>query len=175
MKKAARKKVSKKKRSNGSAKQKRKVSPVPAGYHTATPYLVCRRAGNAIDFYKSAFGAKEKFRMPGPDGSVAHAEIQIGDSVIMLGEEAIDRGAKSPETLGGSGTSVMLYVKDVDAFANKALAAGATVVMPLQDMFWGDRYGRIKDPFGHEWSIATHKEDVSPKEMAKRAQSAMGG
>jgi PhnB protein len=174
MKKAARKKISKKK-SKGGARQKKKVQPIPAGYHTATPYLVCRRAANAIDFYKQAFGAKEKFRMPGPDGTIGHAEIQIGDSVIMLGEEAIDRGAKSPETLGGSPTSVMLYVKDVDRFAEKALAAGATVVMPLQDMFWGDRYGRIKDPFGHEWSIATHKEDISPREMAKRAQSAMGG
>ncbi len=170
---ASKKKVSKKK-SNKRAKasSKKKAQPIPAGYHTVTPYLVCRGAASAIDFYKRAFGAKEKMRMPGPSGKVAHAEIQIGDSRVMLGDEALETGAKSPETLGGSGASVLLYVKNVDAVADKAIAAGATVVMPVQDMFWGDRYGKLKDPFGHEWSIATHKEDLTAKQMAKRAQSA---
>ena len=174
MKKASRKKVSKKK-SNKRAKTaaKKKAQPIPAGYHTVTPYLVCRGAANAIDFYKRAFGAREKMRMPGPDGRVAHAELQIGDSRLMLGEESPEMGAKSPEMLGGSAASVFLYVKNVDAVANKAISAGATVVMPVEDMFWGDRYGKLKDPFGHEWSIATHKEDLTPKQMAKRAQSAM--
>ncbi len=174
---ASKKKVSKKK-SNKRAQRmksaaKKKVLPVPAGYHTVTPYLVCRGAAGAIDFYKRAFGAKEKVRMPGPNGKVAHAEIQIGDSRVMLGEEAPEMGAKSPDTLGGSTVGVFVYVKNVDAFTDKAIAAGATVLMPVQDMFWGDRYGKLKDPFGHEWSIATHKEDLTAKQMAKRAQSAM--
>jgi PhnB protein len=171
---ASKKKVSKK-NSNKRAKApaRKKAQPVPAGYHTVTPYLVCRGAAGAIDFYKRAFGAKEKMRMPGPDGRVAHAEIQIGDSRVMLGDEFPEMGARSPEALGGSAGSVFLYVKNVDAFADKAVAAGATVLMPIQDMFWGDRYGKLKDPFGHEWSIATHKEDVTAKQMAKRAQSAM--
>jgi uncharacterized glyoxalase superfamily protein PhnB len=172
---ASKRKVSKKKSSKrAKTVAKKKAQPIPAGYRTVTPYLVCRGAADAIDFYKRAFGAKEKVRMPGPDGKVAHAEIQIGDSRLMLGEESLETGAKSPQTLGGSAQSVLLYVKNVDAFANKAVAAGATVVMPIQDMFWGDRYGKLKDPFGHEWSVATHKEDLTPKEMAKRAQSAMG-
>ena len=174
MKKASRTRVSKKK-SNKRAKTaaKKKVQAIPAGYHTVTPYLVCRGAAGAIDFYKRAFGAKEKMRMPGPDGKVAHAEIQIGDSRVMLGEEMPEMGAKSPEMLGGSAVGVFLYVKNVDGFTGKAIAAGATVLMPVQDMFWGDRYGKLKDPFGHEWSIATHKEDLTAKQMAKRAQSAM--
>ncbi len=176
MKKASRKKVSKKKSSKrAKTAAKKKAQPIPAGYHTVTPYLVCRGAAGAIDFYKRAFGAKEKMRMPGPDGRVSHAELQIGDSRLMLGDEWPEMGAKSPETLGGSAQSVFLYVKNVDAFTSKAIAAGATVVMPLQDMFWGDRYGKLKDPFGHEWSVATHKEDLTPKQMAKRAQAAMGG
>ncbi len=176
MKKASRKRVSKR-TSNKRAKTaaKKRAQPIPAGYHTATPYLVCRGAAGAIDFYKRAFGAKEKMRMPGPDGRVAHAEIQIGDSRVMLGDEWPEMGAKSPEMLGGSAGSVFLYVKNVDAFTSKAIGAGATVLMPIQDMFWGDRYGKLKDPFGHEWSVATHKEDLTAKQMAKRAQSAMPG
>ena len=176
MKKASRKTVSKKK-SNKRAKSaaKKKAPPIPAGYHTVTPYLVCRGAAGAIDFYKRAFGAREKMRMPGPDGRVAHAEIQIGDSRVMLGEEMPEMGAKSPEMLGGSAVGVFLYVKNVDAFTGKAIAAGATVLMPVQDMFWGDRYGKLKDPFGHEWSVATHQEDLTAKQMAKRAQAAMPG
>lgn len=173
---ASKKRVTKKK-SNKRAKSaaKKRAQPVPAGYRTVTPYLVCRGASGAIDFYKRAFGAKEKLRMARPDGKVAHAEIQIGDSRVMLGEEAPEMGARSPETLGGSAGGVLLYVRNVDAFTDKAIAAGATVVMPVQDMFWGDRYGKLKDPFGHEWSVATHKEDLTPKEMAKRGQAAMAG
>jgi uncharacterized glyoxalase superfamily protein PhnB len=155
------------------AKAARKASPIPAGYRTVTPYIVCRNAASAIDFYKRAFGAKEKVRMPGPDGKVMHAEIRIGDSMIMLSDEMPEFGALSPETIGGSPQSVFLYVKNVDALASKALAAGATVVMPVADMFWGDRYGKLKDPYGHQWQIATHKEDLTGKEMAKRQQAAM--
>jgi uncharacterized glyoxalase superfamily protein PhnB len=173
---ASRKNASKKKSGKrAKAAVKKKVQPVPAGYHTVTPYLVCRGAANAIDFYKRAFGAKERMRMPGPGGKVAHAELQIGDSRVMLGDEWLEMGAKSPDTLGGSPVGVFLYVKNVDAMADRAIQAGATVVMPVQDMFWGDRYGKLKDPFGHEWSLATHKEDLTPKQMAKRAQSAMAG
>jgi len=175
MKKASRKKVSKKKSGKRARTAAKKAQPIPAGYHTVTPYLVCRGAAGAIDFYKRAFGAKEKVRMPGPGGTVAHAEIQIGDSRVMLGEETPEMGAKSPEMLGGSPVGVFLYVKNVDAFTNKAIGAGATVLMPVQDMFWGDRYGKLKDPFGHEWSVATHKEDLTAREMAKRVQAAMSG
>jgi uncharacterized glyoxalase superfamily protein PhnB len=171
---ASKKKVSRKK-SRAKTAARKKAQPIPTGYRTVTPYLVCRGAAGAIDFYKRAFGAKEKLRMPGPDGKVAHAEIQIGDSRVMLGDEWPEMGAKSPDMLGGSAGGVFLYVKNVDAFTNKAIAAGATVVMPVQDMFWGDRYGKLKDPFGHEWSIATHKEDLTPKQMAKRGQAAMAG
>lgn len=171
---ASRKKVTKKSSRNAKT-AKKKVLPIPPGYHTVTPYLVCRGAAEAIDFYKRAFGAKEKLRMPRPDGKVAHAEIQIGDSRLMLGEEAPEMGAKSPDMLGGSAGGVFLYVKNVDAFADRAVKAGATVVMPVQDMFWGDRYGKLKDPFGHEWQVGTHKEDLTPKEMSKRAQAAMSG
>jgi len=168
----------KKKKLAKNAPAKKKVMAVPAGYHTVTPYLVCRDAGAAIDFYKKAFGAKEKLRMPGPDGSIMHAEILVGDSHIMLGDENPQMGAQSPQALGGSPVVVFLYVKDVDALFARATAAGATVTMPLMDMFWGDRYGKLKDPFGHEWSAATHIEDVSPREMARRGQEAfaqMGG
>ncbi len=173
---ASRKRISKKKSSKRAKNAaKKRAQPIPSGYRTVTPYLVCRGAAGAIDFYKRAFGAKEKMRMPGPDGRVAHAEIQIGDSRVMLGDEWPEMGAKSPEMLGGSAGGVFLYVKNVDAFTNKAIGAGATVVMPVQDMFWGDRYGKLKDPFGHEWSIATHKEDLTPKQMAKRGQAAMAG
>jgi PhnB protein len=148
-----------------------KVKPIPEGYHTATPYLTIRDAGKAIDFYKQAFRAQELFRMPGPDGkTVMHAEIKIGDSPIMMAEENLEWGKKSPQTLGGTPASVFLYVEDVDAAFDRAVKAGATAQMPPDDMFWGDRFGSLADPFGHQWSIATHKEDVSPEEMGKRAE-----
>ena len=150
---------------------KKRVSAVPAGHSTATPYLVVRGAAAALEFYAKAFGAKEKSRMEMPGGGIGHAEMKVVDSMIMLSDENPQWGAVSPLTLGGNGTSVMLYVKNADAFVARAVAAGATVTMPLSDMFWGDRFGKIKDPFGHEWSIATHIEDVSSREMKKRSEA----
>lgn len=154
-----------------------KVKPVPEGYHTVTPYLCIRGAEKALDFYARAFGAKEKVRMPGPDGKVMHAEILIGDSMVMLGEENPQQNAKSPAAFGGTPVSIMLYVPDVDAVFKKATAAGAKADAPPADMFWGDRYGKLTDPFGHSWGIATHVEDVTPEEMKKRmaAMAPAGG
>jgi len=149
------------------------VRPIPEGYHTATPYLTIKDAARAIEFYKRAFGAQEKFRMAGPDGKVAHPEIQIGDSVIMLGDEMPGNNARSPQSLNGTTGGVMLYVNDVDAVFNQAVQAGAKPDTPVQDMFWGDRYGKLTDPFGHSWSVATHKEDVAPQDMEKRMKEAM--
>ncbi len=151
-----------------------KVKPVPAGYHTVTPYLVVRGANEAIEFYKKAFGAQEMLRMPMPDGKIVHAEIKIGDSVVMLGEENPQMGAKSPQSLGGSPVSIFLYVPEVDATYKQAIAAGAKQVMPPADQFWGDRFGKLTDPFGHEWGLATHTEDVAPEELMKRAAEAFG-
>jgi PhnB protein len=149
-----------------------KVKAIPEGYHTVTPHLVVRGADRAIDFYKRAFGAEEQFRIAAPDGkSLMHAEIKIGSSIVFLGDESLDMGCRSPQSLGGSAGSLNLYVEDVDAAFQRAVAAGAQVKMPVTDMFWGDRYGRVLDPFGHEWGLATHKEDVSPGEIAKRAEA----
>ncbi len=148
------------------------VKPIPEGYHTATPYLVVKNAASAIEFYKKAFGATELMRMADPSGRVMHAEIKIGNSPIMLADEFPEMGARSPQAYGGSPVSIFLYVEDVDALANQAIAAGAKVLMPVQDQFWGDRYGKLADPFGHVWSVATHKEDVAPEEMKKRAAAA---
>jgi PhnB protein len=152
---------------------KKKVNAVPNGYHTVTPYLSLRNADGAIDFYKRAFGAKELMRMPGPDGKIMHAELRIGESVIFLSDESPQSGCRAPESLGGTTGSLMVYVQNVDAVFNRAVAAGASVKMPVSDMFWGDRYGKLGDPFGHEWGLATHMENVSPKEMKKRAQAFM--
>jgi len=149
-----------------------KTKPIPDGYHTATPYLIVNGAAQALEFYKKAFGATEMMRFPGPGGKVMHAEIKIGDSPIMLADEAPEMGARSPKTIGGTPVSLLLYVEDVDAWASKAVAAGAKVQRPVQDQFYGDRTGTFEDPFGHVWSIATHKEDVSLEEMQKRAESA---
>jgi uncharacterized glyoxalase superfamily protein PhnB len=171
--KKAAKKVVKKAAARSKAPAKKKASPIPAGYSTVTPYLVCRGASDAIAFYKKAFGAKEKLRMAGPDGKLAHAEIRIGDSYVMLGDEAPERGASAPQTIGGTAVHVFLYVNNVDKVFAQAVAAGATVEMPPMDMFWGDRYGKLVDPFGHKWSMATHIEDVSSKEMARRGAEAM--
>jgi PhnB protein len=145
-----------------------KVSPVPQGHHTAAPYLVVDDANGAIAFYSRAFGAKELFRMPGPGGKLMHAEILIGDSPIMLCDENPEQGARSPKAFSGSPVSVFLYVPDVDALFKKAVAAGATTVVPVTDMFWGDRFAQLVDPYGHSWQIATHVEDVSPAEMEQR-------
>jgi PhnB protein len=166
-KKAAQKAAAKKSK---KAAPKKKVQAVPAGYTNVTPYLVCRAADQAIEFYKKAFGAKEKLRMNGPDGKIMHAEIQIGNARIMLSEENADMGALSPQSIGGSGSGVMLYVANVDKLFASATAAGATVEMPLDNQFWGDRYGKLADPFGHKWSLATHIEDLTPKQMAKRGE-----
>jgi PhnB protein len=149
------------------------VKPIPEGYYSLTPYLVCKGAEKAIAFYAKAFGAQETVRMPGPDGSIAHAEVKIGNSMLMLSDENKERGQLSPESLGGSPCSIMLYADDVDAVFQRALAAGAKAEMPPADMFWGDRMGNLVDPFGHKWAVATHTEDVSPEEMEKR-MAAMG-
>ncbi|MGE3491617.1 MAG: VOC family protein [Vicinamibacterales bacterium] len=149
------------------------VKAVPDGYHTLTPYLVCQGAADAIKFYEQAFGATETARMPGPGGSVMHAELRIGTSMLMLSDENPERGALSPKTVGGSPVSVFIYTEDVDALFARAVKAGAQGVAPPADMFWGDRFAQLVDPFGHSWAMATHKEDVSPEEMGRRMQ-AMG-
>jgi PhnB protein len=149
------------------------VKPIPDGYHTATPYLRVRGAAQAIEFYKAAFGAEETVRLPSPDGKmIMHAEVRIGDSVIMLGEESEQWNAPSPLSLGGTGGGVHLYVRDVDATIARAVAAGAKLTMPPADMFWGDRYGKLLDPFGHEWSVATHTSDPTPQQIAEGAKAA---
>ena len=150
------------------------VQPIPQGYHSVTPYLVVNDAARAIDFYRRAFGAKETVRMDGPPGKIAHAELKIGDSMIMLSDEMPGGGCRSPKSLGGSTVNIFLYVEKVDSVFNQAESAGAKVDMPPSDMFWGDRYGKLTDPFGHSWSVATHQEDVAPEEMKKRTQEAMG-
>jgi PhnB protein len=151
------------------------AKPIPEGYHTATPYLIIKEAAQAIEFYKKAFGATEVMRFAQPDGRIGHAEIKIGDSRIMLADEFPEMGARSPQSLGGSPVSILLYVEDVDAQAKLAVAAGAKVVRPVKDQFYGDRSGSFEDPFGHQWHIATHVEDVAPDEMHKRAAAAGRG
>jgi PhnB protein len=145
-------------------------SNVPAGYHTITPALVVRDGAAAIDFYRRAFGAEEVSRMDGPDGSIMHAEIRIGDSVVMLGEENEQWGTKSPLSTNGNPGSLHMYVADADAAFQRALDAGASVAFPLEDAFWGDRYGKVRDPFGHEWGIATRQKDLTDEEMKQAAQ-----
>lgn len=149
------------------------VQAVPKGYHTATPYLIVNGAADAIDFYCRAFGATEIMRLSDPSGKVGHAEIKIGDSPIMLGDESPEMGFRGPLALGGSPVGICLYVEDVDALFDQAVAAGAKPVRPLQNQFYGDRSGTVSDPFGHVWTLATHIEDVSPEEMARRFEEAM--
>ena len=144
------------------------VKAIPDGYYSLTPYLVCKGAAKAIEFYTTAFGAQEVVRMPGPHGSIAHAEVRIGNSMLMLADENRERGHLSPESIGGTACSIMLYTDDVDAVFARAVAGGARPETPPADMFWGDRMGNLVDPFGHKWAIATHTEDVSPEEMEKR-------
>jgi PhnB protein len=149
------------------------TKPIPDGYHTATPYLIVNGAAEAIEFYKRAFGATELLRMTDPQGRIGHAEIRVGDSVIMLADEHPDMGYRGPRSMGGSSVSILLYVDDVDTIFDRALSAGATVQRPIADQFYGDRSGKLEDPFGHVWSIATHVEDVPPEEMRRRAEAAM--
>jgi PhnB protein len=148
-----------------------KVNPIPSGYHSVTPYLVVNDASRAIEYYKQAFKAKETVRMAGPGGKIGHAELKIGDSMLMLSDEM--GGNRSPQSLGGSPVSIFLYVENVDSVFNEAVKAGAKGDAPPQDMFWGDRFGKLTDPFGHQWALATHVEDVAPEEMKKRSEAFM--
>jgi len=151
------------------------VKPIPEAYHTVTPYLIIEGAAAAIEFYKQAFGAKELFRFPAPEGKIGHAELKIGDSPIMLADAYPDMGYNGPKSLGGSPVSLMIYVENVDTVFNQAVQAGATVKEAVSDKFYGDRIGSLIDPFGHVWHISTHKEDVSMEEMEKRAKAASAG
>jgi PhnB protein len=149
------------------------VKPVPDGYHTLTPFLTVRDAVRAIEFYKAAFGAEERGVMKGPDGKVMHAELKIGDSIVMLSDEFPEFGAVSPQAIGGAAVGLHIYLDNVDAAFDRAVKAGAQVEMPVMDQFWGDRYGKLKDPFGHKWSIGTHVKDLSMDEMKKGMDEAM--
>ncbi len=151
-----------------------KVGPVPQGMRTVTPHLICAGAAAAIEFYKKAFNALEEVRMPGPGGKLMHAQIRIGDSAVMLVDESPERGVFAPQPGKGSPVWIHLYVADVDACVAQAVAAGAVVTMPPTDMFWGDRYSQLHDPFGHHWSVATHIREVTPDEM-RQAMKQMGG
>lgn len=151
------------------------VKPIPDGYHTLTAYLTVKDASKAIEFYKKALQATERMRMPDPSGKIMHAELQIGDSVIMLADESPQMGNKSPQSIGGTPVGFCVYVKDVDAVVQTAVSAGAKIQRPVQDQFYGDRSGTVQDPFGHIWTIATHIEDVAPEEMRKRMEKACSG
>jgi PhnB protein len=151
------------------------AKPIPEGYHTLTTYLAVDDAAAAIDYYTRAFGAKELGRMDAPGGKIGHAELEIGDSRLMLSDPFPQSSTRPPKELGGTTASVFLYVEDVDTVVQRAVDAGATVTMEVADQFWGDRFGTVTDPFGHVWSVATHVEDVPPEEMAERAKAAMAG
>jgi len=148
------------------------IEKIPKDYHSITPVLIVNNGDEAIEFYKKGFGVKERYRMKGPDGRVAHAELKLGDSVFMLSDEYPEMECHSPKTIGGSPVSMYVYVDDVDSVFNKAISAGAKALDPVKDQFWGDRHGRLEDPFGHLWSIATHKKDLSEEEMKKAAEAA---
>ena len=149
------------------------TKPIPEGYNTVSPYLAVDDAAAAIEYYKQAFGAEETMRMNGPDGKVGHAELKIGDSHVMLSDPFPQSSTSPPKELGGTTGSIFMYVEDVDSVVQQAVDAGGTVTMEVQDMFWGDRFGSVTDPFGHTWSIATHVEDVPPDEMEERSKAAM--
>jgi PhnB protein len=150
-----------------------KVQPIPKGFHSITPYLVVTDAKRAIEFYQRAFGAHEIVKMDGPNGKIMHAELKIGDSVLMLADEMPGTGTSAPKTLGGTTAGVMLYTDNVDSVFKQAISAGAKADQQPADQFWGDRYGKLTDPFGHSWSLATHIEDVAPEEMRKRMRDEM--
>jgi len=143
------------------------ANKIPSGMHSVTPHLVCAGAAKAIDFYKKAFGATEEARLPGPDGRLMHAAVKIGDSTVMLADEMPEWGSLGPNSLKGSPVTIHLYVEDADKFVERAVKAGAKVTMPVAEQFWGDRYGKLEDPFGHHWSVATHVRDVTPEDMRK--------
>jgi PhnB protein len=149
------------------------TKPIPKGYHALTPSLAVDNAAKAIEFYKRAFGANERLRMPGPGDTIGHAELEIGDSVLMLSDPFPQSSLKTPKEVGGTSVGIFLYVEDVDEVVQQAIDAGATVSMPVEDQFWGDRFGSVTDPFGHLWQIATHKEDLSPEEIMERGKTAM--
>ncbi len=149
------------------------TKPIPEGYHSVTPYLAVDDAAQAIQYYKQAFGAKERVRMHAPDGKIGHAELEIGDALVMLSDPFPQSTTRPPTELGGTSVSVFIYVEDVDAIVKQAVDAGATVTMEVADQFWGDRFGSVTDPFGHSWSIATHVEDLTPEEVAERGKAAM--
>ena len=149
------------------------VQAIPEGYHSVTPYLIIKGAADAIEFYKRAFGATEVMRMPSPDGKIGHAEIKIGNSHLMLADEYPQMGYRSPQSLGGAGISLMVYLEKVDEVFKRAIAAGAKELQPIKDQFYGDRSGTLQDPFGHVWTVATHVEDVPPEEMERRAAQYM--
>lgn len=150
-----------------------KVNAIPEGYEGATPYLIINGAARALEFYQKAFGATEIMRIPAPEGKVGHAEIKIGTAIIMLADEFPDMNCKSPQSFGGTPVSIMVYVQDVDRFVKQAVSAGAKVLRPVENKFYGDRAGSLEDPFGHQWHFATHVEDVPPDELAKRAETFM--
>jgi PhnB protein len=150
---------------------KGKVKPIPDGYHSVTPYLTVDNAAKAIAFYKQAFGAEELYRIPAPNDKVGHAELQIGDSRIMLADESPDMNARSPKSVGGTPVSLLIYVEDVDTVFKKAISAGAKQLQALEDKFYGDRSGCVADPFGHQWYISTHKEDLTPEEIHQRSMT----
>ena len=166
-------------RRRAAAGRGKRPAAIPHGYHTVTPHLTVCGAADAIAFYERAFGARERGRMASPDGkTIMHAELQIGNSILFLADEFPDMGCRAPQTLGGATGTLHLYVRNVDQAFERAVAAGAQVRMPVTDMFWGDRYAKVADPFGHEWGLATHKEDVSAREIGRRAEaffSRMGG
>jgi PhnB protein len=147
------------------------TKPIPEGYHTLTPYLAVDDAAEAIEYYRKAFGAKERVRMDAPEGKIGHAELEIGDSLVMLSDPFPQATTRSPKELGGTSASIFMYVEDVDAVVKKAVDAGATITMEIADQFWGDRFGSITDPFGHLWSIATHVEDVPPEQFEERMKA----
>jgi PhnB protein len=149
------------------------TKPIPEGYTTITPTLAVEKAADAIEFYKRAFGAKERGIMPGPNDTIAHAELEIGDSLLMLADPFPQSGLTSPKKLGGTSVGLFLYVENVDEVVQQAIDAGGTVTMPVEDQFWGDRFGKVADPFGHEWQIATRKEDLTPEQIEERSKEAM--
>lgn len=170
-KKMLKKPVSKKVKKTSTKLKKKKVLSIPKGYHSITPYLIVNNAKSAIDFYIKAFGAKELTRYSSPHGNIVHAELKIGDSIIMLGDECHEMNALSPKAYNGCAVSLHLYVKDVDAIAKKAAQAGAKLIRPLENMFYGDRSATFEDPFGHKWTVSTHIEDVTPAQVRKRADA----